>query len=267
MATSKPVRRLANIIDALAASRDGLTLVEIAKRTNLPLSTAHRTTTILMDIGYVSLDPATKIYRLGSRLHRVFMLSVGLSNLKSLARPVLVALAEDLAETSYTTRLTSSGIELIDFCLPTHGSRTLVHPGFEFPIHATAAGKAVYAFQPKDLVKAELDKAPLEKFMPNTIVDKRAVRSDLAKTRARGYAINDMELDPGVFAVAAPIRLADAGVIGAVALCGIKDRMLQRNTLSQVTDAILAAAEQVSRLTHKVVRDDESTAPFGDALP
>ncbi len=99
--------------------------------------------------------------------------------------------------------------------------------------------------------------------MPNTVVNKRTVRKDLATTRTQGYAINDVELDPGVYAVAAPIKLADAGVIGAVALCGIKDRMLKRHTTKQLTNAIVRCAEQLSLLTHNLILEDGSTDPSG----
>ena len=78
--------------------------------------------------------------------------------MQDLARPTLAELGEHFTETAYLVQLTGSGLQLIDFYLPTQGSRTLVHPGFDFPIHATAAGKAIFAYQPDEVVESELAK-------------------------------------------------------------------------------------------------------------
>ena len=48
----------------------------------------------------------------------------------------------------------------------------MVHPGFDFPIHASAVGKAVFAFLTDEKVDLELEKKA-EKFMPTAIVGKR----------------------------------------------------------------------------------------------
>ena len=224
-----------------------MTLLEIARLVGLPPSSTHRAVNILLDIGYLALEPATKTYRIGERLKRVLLLTLGTGSLKELAKPKLVELAERFTETAFLVRLSGGGLELADYCFPTKGSRTLVHPGFEFPLHATAAGKAVFAFQPADLVAAELAKG-LTRYMPNTIVGKRAIKAELAAVRERGFAINDAELDPGVFAVAVPIRLGGESVIGAIAIAGIRERLLARHRLEAIAEPLVEAAAEISRL-------------------
>jgi DNA-binding IclR family transcriptional regulator len=247
MTTSNPVRRISSIIDAVAASRDGMTLIEISNAVRVPSSTVHRTVNILMDVGYLKIDPATKTYRIGERLRRTLLLAFGAGSLQDLARPTLAELGERFTETAYLVQLTGSGLQLVDFYLPTQGSRTLVHPGFDFPIHATAAGKAIFAYQPDDVVESELAKGR-ERYMPNTIISKKAIRSELARVRRQGYAVNDVELDPGVYAVAAPLRLGEETVVGVVAITGIRDRMLHRADAEQISAAVVDAASEVSRL-------------------
>lgn len=247
MTSSSPVRRIASIIDAVAASRDGMTLVEISTAVELPPSTAHRTVNILMDVGYLKMEPATKAYEIGERLKRVLLLTLGTGSIEELARPPLIELAERFTETAFLALLTPTGVKLIDFYLPTQGSRTLVHPGFEFPMHATAAGKAIFAFQPEAAIEAELAKG-LERFMPNTIVSAKAIRAELARVRQQGYAVNDVELDPGVYAVAAPLALGEDTVIGALAIAGIRDRLLRRHKAEKIASAIVDAATNLSRL-------------------
>ncbi len=258
MTSSNPVRRIASIIDAVAASRDGMTLVEIVAAVELPVSTTYRTVNILIDIGYLKMDPATKVYTIGERLKRVLLLTLGTGSLEELARPSLVELAEAFRETAYLVQLTSSGLRLIDFYLPTQGSRTLVHPGFDFPIHATAAGKVIFAFQSKGVIESELAKG-LERFMPNTIVNKKTIRTELGRIRKQGFAVNNCELDPGVYAVAAPLVLGDDTVFGALAIAGIGDRLLQRYKAQEVTSAVVEAATSLSRLLINTVTDQDAT--------
>jgi DNA-binding IclR family transcriptional regulator len=247
MTASNPVRRISLIIDAVAASRDGMTLAEISNAVGLPSSTVHRTVNILMDVGYLKIDPATKTYEIGERLKRALLLALGTASLKDLARPTLVELGEHFTETTYVVQLTGSGLQLIDFYLPTQGPRTLVHPGFDFPIHATAAGKAIFAYQSDEVVELALSKGR-ERYMPNTIISKKAIRAELARVRRQGYAVNDVELDPGVYAVAAPLSLGEDAVVGVVALAGIRDRMLHRFEAGQIAASVVDAAGALSRL-------------------
>ncbi len=247
MTSSNPVRRISSIIDAVAASPEGMTLLEIANVVKLPPSTAHRTVNILLDVGYLTLEPATKTYKIGARLKRVLLLTLGTGSLEEIAQPKLVELAEHFTETAYLVQLTSSGIQLVDYYLPTKGSRTLVHPGFEFPINATAAGKAIFAHQSEEAIAAELAKG-LKRYMPNTIVGKKAIRAELALIRDRGYAINDVELDSGIYAVAAPVWLGGETVIGAVAIVGIRDRLLKSHKPRAIEKVVVDAAGEISRL-------------------
>ena len=249
MASSNPVRRISSIIDVVAASKNGMTLVEIANTVGLAPSTCHRTVNILLDIGYLAISPETKTYHIGGRLKRVLLLELGTDSLKELAKPVLVELAETFFETAFVAQYTSSGVQLVDYFFSTRGSRTLVHPGYEFPFHATAAGKAVFAFQSDDLIEEELSKG-LKRFMPATLSTKKAIRNELELVRERGYAINDSELDPGVYALAAPLVLADSSVIGALAIVGIRERLLKTVTEGEIAASLTQAAKELSNLAY-----------------
>jgi DNA-binding IclR family transcriptional regulator len=250
--TSNPVRRIAAIVDVVAGYNKGITLVEIANATRLSPSTAHRTVNILLDVGYLVLDPSTKTYRIGQRLKRVLLLSHGSGPLEDFARPALISLSEQFSETSYLVRFSGRRIHLSDYHLPTTGSRTLVHPGFDFPMHATAAGKVVFAYLSDDIIENELTR-DLEHFMPNTITSQQKIRQELAKVKTQGYAVNDAELDPGVYAVAAPVFLSDGEtLIGAMAIAGIRDRLLENHSETEIANQLLEATSDLSRLIDNI---------------
>jgi DNA-binding IclR family transcriptional regulator len=242
---SSPVRRISSIVDVVAASRNGLTLVEIANAVDLAPSTTHRTVNILLDIGYLKVAPENKTYHIGNRLKRVLLLTLGSDSLKDLAKPILAQLSEQYRETAYVVQLTNSGVQLVDFYLPTKGPRTLVHPGYEFPMHATAAGKIVFAYQSQEVINTELSKK-IERFMPNTMVRKTQIRSELERVKSRGYAVNDVELDPGVYAIAAPVKIAGDTVMGALAIAGIRDRLLKIHSEEEIAGNLKNCARELS---------------------
>ncbi len=247
MTASNPVRRIAAILDAIASARDGIALGELAAATGLPLSTTHRTVNILQDVGYISADPATRTLRIGARLQRVVLLSVGSRAIRKIIRPTLMELADHFSETAYFAQMTNDGPQLSDYYLPTKGPRTLVHPGFDFPAHATAAGKAIYAFLPEETVARALS-GKLQRFTANTVVQKAALRREFAQVRERGYAVNSSELDEGVFALAAPLLLDQHSVLGAIAITGVSERLTGRFSIEAIAERVLAAGREISAM-------------------
>ncbi len=252
MASSSPVRRIASIIDAVAASKNGMTLVEIATTVGLAPSTSHRTVNILLDVGYLRISPETRTYHLGDRLKRVLLLELGTGSLSELAKPMLVDLAEKFHETAFIVQYVNSEIQLVDYYFSTRGSRTLVHPGYEFPLHASATGKAIFAFQPDDLIEQAMS-GGLKRFMPATLTTRRTVRKELELVKRQGYAVNDSELDPGVYALAVPLVLADNSVIGALAIVGIRERLLNRASETEIAACVMRSTRELTGMAQNAV--------------
>ena len=65
----------------------------------------------------------------------------------------------------------------------------------------------------------------LEQRTDKTIASEAALRTDLATVRARGYAVTDEELEPGLTAVATPIRGYDGAVVAALSVSAPTTRM------------------------------------------
>jgi DNA-binding IclR family transcriptional regulator len=72
------------------------------------------------------------------------------------------------------------------------------------PIHCTSVGKAILAFQRTDIID-KIVAAGLERYTDATLVAAEPLLSDLEKTRAQGYALDDGEHRPGLRCVGAPI--------------------------------------------------------------
>ena len=67
--------------------------------------------------------------------------------------------------------------------------------------------------------------APLERRTDKTVTSDAALRAELGTVRARGYAVTDEELEPGLIAVATPIRGYDGTVVAALSVSAPTNRL------------------------------------------
>jgi DNA-binding IclR family transcriptional regulator len=85
--------------------------------------------------------------------------------------------------------------------------------GRRVPAHGSALGKVFYAYG-----ALPVPVGPLEPLAPHTVPS--ADELGLDDVRARGYAIAVEELEPGLWAVAAPVRDASGAVVAALSVSG-----------------------------------------------
>ncbi|WP_431037039.1 IclR family transcriptional regulator [Pseudomonas yamanorum] len=77
--------------------------------------------------------------------------------------------------------------------------------GSVMPVPAGASAKAFLAFHPSIGLDSFMAEAPLKKYVPKTVIDRKILTRKIMEARHQGYALNDEEIDTGVRAVAAPI--------------------------------------------------------------
>jgi IclR family transcriptional regulator, acetate operon repressor len=92
--------------------------------------------------------------------------------------------------------------------------------GLAVPMHCSALGKALLAFG-----AAPVPAGPFEPRTTRTITTRRALESELAKVRERGYAVTDEELEPGLVAVAAPVFAGGLAAIAALSVSAPGSRL------------------------------------------
>jgi IclR family transcriptional regulator, acetate operon repressor len=114
----------------------------------------------------------------------------------------------------------------------------------EVPPHASSLGKVLYAFGA--LAPAEEPLAPVTK---TTIIDPVAFERHLDGVRRRGYATTVDELEPGLAAVAAPVRGIDDEVIAALGISGPTSRIIPQ--LSDHARLLEEHADQLSGLLRR----------------
>jgi DNA-binding IclR family transcriptional regulator len=203
-------------------SGSALSLSEIAQRSGLPLSTAHRLVAEWVAWGGLERGEDGR-YQVGMRLWRLGVRRPSTRRLRVAALPYLDELLEATREHVHL----AVRDELAAIYLERRSGHDAVHivsdVGSRLPLHATGVGLALLAYAPTEIFD-EVVARGLKKFQPNTISTERELRSRLAEIRATGLSRTVEALTPGAFSVAAPVRDASGSVVAAVSIIAHADR-------------------------------------------
>ena len=246
MTKSWPLERALQLLDIVAGAGREMSLVEMAAASGLPQSSTFRLTASLRASGMLVFDNNRKVYRLGPRAERLALMMRGQPAIEALLASALHALSELAHETTFFVMRGANGHRLMKYQVPEVGARAFIHPGYEFPEHATAAGKAIRAFMGKGDAAGTATE-PLVRYQPGTVTSQAELQRTYGSIRESGYAVNDSELDPGVFSLAAPVFIKQ-DVIGALGIVGPRERMLVSIAELKLADALMQAAREVSCL-------------------
>lgn len=183
----------------------------------------------------VSWDHARAGVRPGPAALRFARSGIGNEDLVELAAPSLRRLAEESGETANLFVPRPAGVDALTQVDGRHLLGATNWLGRELGLHCTAAGKVFLAFGAVELPEGEL-----ESVTPATITDRGRLERELEAVRDQGYATLVEELEPGLSAVAAPVRDRGGEVIAALTASGPslrlapqRLRLLGRVTLEQ----------------------------------
>lgn len=218
---------------------------ELAATTGLSVSTAHRLTRALCAGGLLMQDPRSERYQLGPVL---VVLGRRAEEQLGYARalPALESLADATGE-SVNLGIRSGADVLVVLAVPSRQPLRFDQlAGSRVPIHTSAMGKCLLAFAaPPPAGAGALSELPrLSRFTERTITRRDQLVAELERTRARGWALNDGERNPGVRAVAAPVLEGSGAAVAAVAVQGPALR-LPDDSLEAVAGQVVEAAEAI----------------------
>jgi DNA-binding IclR family transcriptional regulator len=112
------------------------------------------------------------------------------------------------------------------------------------PCHSTSVGKAALAFQ-REAVIDRVIRAGLPRFTPNTIVEPKKLKAELAAIRSRGYSIDECEHEPELRCVGAPIRNSAGRVFAAISASGPARRVTVER-VPELAKIVMTHAELLS---------------------
>jgi IclR family pca regulon transcriptional regulator len=190
------------------------TLSEIAADTGLARPTVRRILLTLTELGYVRA--VERGYTLTPRVLELGMAYVNSLDMWDVARPHMERLVALTGESTSMAQLDGSDIVYVARVAVPKIVTLAVSIGTRFPAAATSMGKVLLAaLEPAQLEKvlAEPGRSGINaRWQP----ERPALEAALREVRAKGWALADQDLAPGIRSIATGIRDADGEVVAAV---------------------------------------------------
>jgi DNA-binding IclR family transcriptional regulator len=254
------LERAFDLLEALAAGGEaGVT--ELASRTGLVPSTAHRLLATLTKRGYVTQSAGR--YMLGYKIGEVAGgIEHRLSRLKAVARPHLESVQRATGETVNLVVLDGDRVVYVDQVEGSRSVRMFTAVGTAALAHTTGSGKSILAYGPPEVPAAlYADREPLLRLTPRTLVTLEALEDDFARIRRRGYAIDNEEHEEGVGCVATPLFDHTGEPCAAMSVSGPAARILHADT-AELGALLVAHAHEISvALGYRMPGEVAETAP------
>jgi IclR family pca regulon transcriptional regulator len=208
------VARGLDVIKAFAPGRPVMTLSQVAVAADLARPTAHRILATLEALGYVRSCPGGFV--LTPRVLDLGMTYVQALGLWDVARPHLERLVGRTGESSSVAQLDGGDIVYVARVAVPKLIALAVSIGTRFPAPQTSLGKVLLA----GLAPDELERALTEPSRSGVVARWQPGRAELDDVlhdvRARGWALTDEQLAPGIRSIAAPLRDGHGRVVAAV---------------------------------------------------
>lgn len=218
-ATDTSVGKAAMLLTAFGAMDGAGTLTELALHAGVSKPTAHRLLSLLQGAGLV--ERRGTAYTLTSMVFQLGSLARGgqLDVIRRAAAPHLGRLQS--LNAARVTLCVLDGPEVLvldqwDFRRPNAGENPSQR---RVPVHATASGKALVAYQDAEVVDEVLSDS-LQSYTRATITRHDAFRHELARVREAGLALDRQEGKDGLICLALPVRDRGGSVVAAVSLSG-----------------------------------------------
>jgi IclR family transcriptional regulator, KDG regulon repressor len=217
-ASDGTVAKALEVLDLVAAHGRAVRFSDLLADSPYPKATLYRLLQTLVGQGMLAFDPHHASYSLGIRLVRLAHVAWQQSSLAPIARPHLDRLSAEVGETVHLAQLDHAQVLYVD----KRNAREPVHmysqAGKVGPAYCTGVGKAMLAFVPEADLPALLAQQSWHRFTDKTFTTAEALQAELAAIRARGFAFDDEEHEPGIICVALPILSSRGGVLGALSV-------------------------------------------------
>jgi IclR family transcriptional regulator, acetate operon repressor len=239
------VDRALHIIETLAEDDEGYRLSDLAVRTGLSTSTAHRLLTTLEKRRFVQFDRTCSKWHVGAQSFAVGATFTRRRNFVAQAMPYLRKLRDQTRETANLAVVDDESIIVLTRIESREIMRSLTKVGGRVAMVASGVGKAVLATYADEDVSAIIHRHGMPRLTEKSIVRASDLFRELATVRACGYAVDDEEARIGLRCVAAVVFNDCSEPLAAISVSGMTSRVTKER-LPELGRAVREAAAELT---------------------
>lgn len=232
-----------SILETLTGNSQPLSMAELARETGMTKPTAHRIISVLAELGFVERDQGKRGYVEGSRLIQFALDTLKATAPRNIRHTVLRALSEETGETCNFGILAGAEVIYLDRVEARQPLGLRFEPGSMVPAHCSAIGKLLISLEPPERREALLRAMPMTRYTKRTITAIPALLDELDRIGRDEVGVDNEETIEGVVCVAVPVRAADGGTVGGVALSAPEARVSMAEALRLAPQLRRAAAK------------------------
>src|SRR6267154_1808206 len=219
------VDRALQIIETLAEDDEGYRLSDLAVRTGLSTSTAHRLLATLEKRRFVQFDRTESKWHIGAQSFSVGATFARRRNFVAQAMPYLRKLRDLTRETATLAVVDDESIIVLTRMESREIMRSLTKVGGRVAMVASGVGKAVLATYSDAEVGAIIRHHGMPRLTEKSIVRPGDLFKELERVRRQGFAIDDEEACMGLRCIAAVVYNDCAEPLAAISVSGMTSRV------------------------------------------
>ena len=239
------VNRAMELLLILENSPQDMGVTELSKVLGVQKSTIHNLLQTLQTQDFVRQTDSGR-YTLGFRLMRLGQSASERLDIRRLALPLLRELAEESNEYVLFAIVDRNELTIVANVPPPRP--TFLVPRFDYchTFHSSALGKVFLAFCPEEQQEQILQQ-DFARYTPYTLVDRKSLTVEIAKIRAKGYAVACNETIEGVTCIGVPVFNVHGKLEAAVSVSSAS-AWLTNAKYDAMANILLTKARALSKL-------------------
>jgi IclR family transcriptional regulator, KDG regulon repressor len=212
------VGRALLVFEELASHDRGLTLTELAERTDLHKTTVHRILATLLEHRFVDRHAESGRYRVGLKVLKLGQAVRRQVAPSAIVRRHLTQLRDATGETTHYAVPAGHQMVYVEKIDSRQAVRIASEIGDHLELYRTALGKAYLAHRPEEEIAAYLQVVEFKPGTDRTLASVAELKKALLTVRKQGFAVDDRENEPEIRCVGAAVRHPSGVAIGAVSV-------------------------------------------------
>lgn len=225
--------------------RRELSLSEVARLLETKPGTVYPILYTLQAHGYLARDIYSKRFRLGLKILIQANYLLSSLDIREQAKPILRRMARELSVNAHLAVLHEREVLYLDREEAAPGVVLTSIMGRRVPLHSTALGKVLLAFNP-EIEGYVFDGHTLEAKTSKTLIEPKALRAEITQVRNQGFAVDNEEFHEGNICIAAPIKNYRSTVVAAISISFAKAQ-LEHECLDDLICKIVHGATEISQ--------------------
>jgi DNA-binding IclR family transcriptional regulator len=184
------IGRMNQILSAFDYESPRLTLSEVSRRADIPVSSAHRVVRELIRVGALERDAGGKLH-IGIKVWRMGLLAPRTHGIQRIALPFMQDVYATTGMPVHLGVQEGGDVIFIESLRPRSRDKERPLLGSRYPLHVTAVGLALLACAPSAYLQRYID------IWADRIAG-AGLRQEISRTQAQGFAISRQLVSPGV---------------------------------------------------------------------